>query len=77
MKINSDRAIAITNLVREMNNFARGNGLNVLAIEKETTTLSFQQKSEGRNTDELYDSLARILEKRSIRILGVRSSSSA
>lgn len=65
MKINSDRAIAIANLVREMNNFVRGNGISVLAYESKTTTVVSQEETEvTASKEDVYDKLARILMKR-------------
>ena len=62
MKINSDRAIAIANLVKEMNNFVRGNGINVLAFESETASIATQEEaSDTIPKEDVYDKLARIL----------------
>jgi hypothetical protein len=62
MKINSDRAIAIASLVREMNSFVRGSGINVLAFESKTTTITTHAEVEPTTSKEdVYDKLARIL----------------
>lgn len=69
MKVNSDRTIAIASLVREMNNFARGNGINVMSVEKTTTmSVSGQEPETGVPKESNYDKLARILAKRGFTI---------
>lgn len=76
MKMNSERTMAIASLVREMNNFARGSGINVLAFERNTTTLTpAQEPTDANAREDVYDKLARILIRRGITVTTLKEQS--
>lgn len=76
MKMNTERTMAIASLVREMNNFTRGNGINILAVENKTTVTGQSSQEDGKTVamEDVYDKLARILTRRGLTITHVQKS---